>query len=230
MHDADEQYEQFERDESAPVDMLAALFEARGWSFELDGEDEITAEYKGSWASYQLRAIWREEDNALQLIILPDITVPADKRAHIYTALGLINEQLWLGHFDMWSANGILLFRHGSLMASNGLLGVDQAQTIIDVAIDECERFYPVFQFIIWGDKTPEEAIASAFCFNQIIHIAHRDGLIPIFLPCPRLNIGHRPAKTRDFAYGIGHLIHAPAHEINGDIDLLDGRIAALGT
>jgi hypothetical protein len=47
-------------------------------------------------------------------------------------------------------------------MASNGLLGVDQAQTIIDVAIDECERFYPVFQFIIWGDKTPEEAIASA--------------------------------------------------------------------
>jgi hypothetical protein len=162
MHDADEQYEQFERDESAPVDMLAALFEARGWSFELDGEDEITAEYKGSWASYQLRAIWREEDNALQLIILPDITVPTDKRPIVYTALGLINEQLWLGHFDMWSANGILLFRHGSLMASNGLLGVDQAQTIIDVAIDECERFYPVFQFIIWGDKTPEEAIASA--------------------------------------------------------------------
>jgi hypothetical protein len=62
----------------------------------------------------------------------------------------------------MWSANGILLFRHGSLMASNGLLGVDQAQTIIDVAIDECERFYPVFQFIIWGDKSPEDAITSA--------------------------------------------------------------------
>jgi hypothetical protein len=116
MHDADEQYEQFERDESAPVDMLAALFEARGWSFELDGEDEITAEYKGSWASYQIRAIWREEDNALQLIVLPDVTVPSDKRTSVYTALGLINEQLWLGHFDMWSANGILLFRHGSLM------------------------------------------------------------------------------------------------------------------
>ena len=162
MHDADEQYEHFERDESAPVDMLAALFEARGWSSELDGEDEITAEYKGSWTSYQIRAIWREEDNALQLILLPDVTAPSDKRDAIYKALGLINEQLWLGHFDMWSANGILLFRHGSLMPSNGLLGVDHAQTIIDVAIDECERFYPVFQFIIWGDKTPEEAITSA--------------------------------------------------------------------
>ena len=162
MHDQDEHFGEFERDESAPVDMLAALFEARGWSFELDGDDEITAEYKGSWTSYQIRAIWREEDNALQLIVLPDITVPSDKRDAAYTALGLINEQLWLGHFDMWSANGILLFRLGSLLPPNGLLSVDHAQTIIDVAIDECERFYPVFQFIIWGDKTPEEAIASA--------------------------------------------------------------------
>ena len=70
MHDQDEQFGQFERDESAPVDMLAALFEARGWSFELDGDDEITAEYKGSWTSYQIRAIWRDEDNALQLLVL----------------------------------------------------------------------------------------------------------------------------------------------------------------
>ncbi len=126
MHDSEENISEFERDESAPVDMLAALFEARGWSFELDGEDEITAEYKGSWTGYQIRAIWREEDNALQLIVLPDITVPSDKRDSVYTALGLINEQLWLGHFDMWSANGILLFRHGSLLPPSGLLGVDQ--------------------------------------------------------------------------------------------------------
>jgi hypothetical protein len=162
MHDQDEDYTQFEREESAPVDMLAALFEARGWSYELSGEDEITAEFKGSWTSYQIRAIWREEDNALQLLALPDVSVPVEKRGAVYTALGLINEQLWIGHFDMWSSNGILLFRHGTLLPPNGLLGVDQAQTIIDVAVDECERFYPVFQFIIWGDKSPEDAIASA--------------------------------------------------------------------
>jgi hypothetical protein len=162
MHDQDEDYTQFEREESAPVDMLAALFEARGWDFEVKGEDEITAEFKGSWTSYQIRAIYREEDNALQLLALPDVSVPTDKREAVYTALGLINEQLWIGHFDMWSSNGILLFRHGSLLPPNGMLNVDQAQTIIDVAIDECERFYPVFQFIIWGDKSPEDAIASA--------------------------------------------------------------------
>ena len=162
MHDQDEEYGGMERDESAPIDMLAALFEARGWSCEVTGEDEISTEYKGSWTSYQIKAISREEDGAVQIIALPDITVPSDKRDAVYTALGLINEQLWIGHFDMWSSNGMLLFRHGALLPSNGLLGIDQAQTLVDVAIDECERFYPVFQFIIWGDKTPEDAIASA--------------------------------------------------------------------
>jgi hypothetical protein len=162
MRDQDEHYGEFERDETAPLDMLSALFEARGWEHDVSSDEEVAAEFKGSWTSYQIRAIWREEDNALQLLVMPDVTVPSEKRADVYKALGLINEQLWLGHFDMWSSNGMLLFRHGSLLPPSGLLGVDQAQTIIDVALDECERFYPVFQFIIWGGKTPEDALTAA--------------------------------------------------------------------
>ncbi|MBK8375312.1 YbjN domain-containing protein [Sphingorhabdus sp.] len=162
MRDRDEEFSEYERDETPPLDMLSALFEARGWNHEGVSEEEVSAEFKGSWTSYQIRAIWREEDNALQLLVMPDITVPAENRNTIYTALGLINEQLWLGHFDLWSSNGLLLFRHGSLLPPSGMLNVDQAQTIIDVALDECERFYPVFQFIIWGGKSPEEALAAA--------------------------------------------------------------------
>ncbi len=162
MHDPREELDELERDESAPMDMLAALFEARGWDYERDGDDEITAEYKGSWTNYQVRAVWRPEDTAMQVLALPDINVPAEKKSQVYTALGLINEQIWLGHFDLWASNGLLVFRLATLLPGSGLLGLDQAQTLVDVAIDECERFYPVFQFIIWGDKSPEEAIASA--------------------------------------------------------------------
>jgi hypothetical protein len=28
--------------------------------------------------------------------------------------------------------------------------------------MEECERFYPVFQFVLWGGKSPGEAIAAA--------------------------------------------------------------------
>jgi hypothetical protein len=162
MRNQDEELGEYERDETVPLEMLAALFDARGWDYNMSSDEEVSAEFKGSWTSYQIRAIWREEDNALQLLVIPDVSVPTEKRDDIYTVLGLINEQLWLGHFDLWSSNGMLLFRHGSLLPPNGLLGVDQAQTIIDVALDECERFYPVFQFIIWGGKSPQDALAAA--------------------------------------------------------------------
>ncbi|PEQ12642.1 hypothetical protein B2G71_10035 [Novosphingobium sp. PC22D] len=149
-------------DDAAPVEMLASLFEARDWSFEYVGDDEISAEVKGSWATYQFQAIWRAEDHVLQLLCLPDIRVAEAKRAAVYEALALVNEQLWLGHFDVWSNGGVVLYRHGLMLGDEGLLGPAQAQLIVETAIEECDRFYPVFQFILWGDKSPRDALAAA--------------------------------------------------------------------
>lgn len=149
-------------DDAAPVEMLASLFEARDWPYEYVGEDEISGEVKGSWTTYQFQAIWRPEDHVLQLLCLPDIRVAEPKRAALYEALALINEQLWLGHFDVWSNGGVVLYRHGLMLGEDGMLGPSQAQMIVEAAIEECDRFYPVFQFILWGDKTPTEALAAA--------------------------------------------------------------------
>ena len=149
-------------EDAAPVEMLASLFEARGWPFEFVSDDEMTGDVQGSWASYQLRAIWRAEDNVLQLLCLPDIRLPDDKRTAMFEVLALINEQLWLGHFDVWSNGSVLLYRHGVMLGDEGLLSLGQAQTLIEVAVEECDRFYPAIQFILWGDKTPAEALAAA--------------------------------------------------------------------
>jgi hypothetical protein len=125
-------------------------------------DDEIHGEIQGSWASYQLRCIWRSEDHVLQILCLPDIRVPEEKKAAVFEVMALINEQVWLGHFDVWSNGSVLLYRHGLMLGDDGLLSLVQAQTAIEAAVDECDRFYPAFQFLLWGDKTPAEALASA--------------------------------------------------------------------
>jgi hypothetical protein len=157
------------RDASAPIDTLEQYFSAHGWSFERSADEEIVATFQGSWTQYELRAVWRDEDRVLQFLALPDIRVPADKRAALYETLGLINEQLWIGHFEMWASSGMLLFRHAALLDAGGepVLSLDQAETLVEAAIDECERFYPVFQFVLWADKTPQEAIAAALIETQ---------------------------------------------------------------
>ena len=54
----------FEVDDSAPIDMLEAYYAAHGWSHERH-DDEIVATVKGSWTEYELRALWREDDQVL---------------------------------------------------------------------------------------------------------------------------------------------------------------------
>ncbi|AKQ42611.1 hypothetical protein CP97_12060 [Aurantiacibacter atlanticus] len=149
-------------DDAAPVEMLAALFEARGWAYQHVSEDEVSVEIPGSWTTYQLRAIWRREDHVLQLLCLPEVRVGDDKRTTAYELLAMINEQLWLGHFDIWTQGGMLLYRHGLMLGDDGMLSIDMAQLAIESAVSECDRFYPAFQFLLWGDKGPREALDAA--------------------------------------------------------------------
>ncbi len=148
-------------DDAAPLAMLSALFRAHGWPCE-SGPDELAGEIQGSWAKYQLKCLWRGEDNVLQVIALPDIRVADDKRAVAMELLALVNEQMWIGHFDLWSNGGTLLYRNATLLGDEGLLSLSQAQALVETAVEECDRFYPAFQFVLWGDKKPREALAAA--------------------------------------------------------------------
>ena len=154
--------QQLETEETAPpIDMLAALFEAHGWPCNTR-RDEIDGEIQGSWVKYQIRGIWRADDNVLQVLCLPDIRVSDEQRPAAYELLSLINEQMWIGHFDIWTNGGMLLYRNGNLLTEDGTLSLSQAKSLIEVAVEECDRFYPAFQFVLWGGKSPEDALVAA--------------------------------------------------------------------
>src|SRR5437763_1509487 len=122
-----------ERDTSTPIDMLEHYFNAHGWAYERAADEEIVANVQGSWAQYELRAVWRDDDHVLQFLALPDIRVPADKRPAIYEAIGLINEQLWIGHFEMWAAAVLVLAVKPQLLdaVAPALTGLLAPETLI---------------------------------------------------------------------------------------------------
>lgn len=152
----------------APIDMLERYFGANGWSSERQGDEEIVASVDGAWGRYEVRALWREEDNVLQIVGMPGLRVPEARRAPAYELAGRINEQLWLGHFDIWSADGSVLFRHAALLAADDEeedaagLSLAQAETFVEAALDECDRYYPAFDFLIGGAHGPVEALEAA--------------------------------------------------------------------
>ena len=47
-------------------------------------------------------------------------------------------------------------------LGDDGMLSLGQAQALIENAVDECDRFYPAFQFVLWGNKSPADALEAA--------------------------------------------------------------------
>jgi hypothetical protein len=145
-----------------PLEVFEGVMADSDWACERSGEDELTAAVQGSWCAYQVKLVWRAEDHVLQLVCMVDMRVPEGKRQAMYETLGLINERLWLGHFEMWATDGDLLYRHATAVDPDIGITPGQAELLIQAAIAECERFYPVFQFVLWAGKRPSEAIELA--------------------------------------------------------------------
>lgn len=143
-----------------PIDLIEQIVAANDWPFDRAGDGELSVAVNGSWCDYHFGFSWREPEHALQLTCAFDMRVPPARRQEIYHLLGLVNEQLWLGHFDLWSEDGVILFRHASLLGTS--TSVTVCEELIDIAISTCERFYPAFQFVLWGGKSAQEALAAS--------------------------------------------------------------------
>jgi hypothetical protein len=144
-----------------PLDIAEAVIAGREWTFERSAAEELALEIGGAWCNYRAWFSWQENSSALMFTVSLENKIPDASRERIYPLLARINEQVWLGHFDVCSEGGVISFRYGLLLRGTKL-SVLQLEDLLDVAIAECERFYPAFQSVVWGGKSCEEALSIA--------------------------------------------------------------------
>ena len=145
-----------------PLDLLEEIAAANDWPHERASGDELAVEISGRWCDYRLFFMRQEDLRALHFTCLFESRVGIDRRAEIYHLLALVNEKLWLGHFDLSTEEGTPMFRHTLLLRGAGAANVEQLEDLVDVAVSESDRYFPAFQFVIWGGKSAEDAMASA--------------------------------------------------------------------
>jgi hypothetical protein len=150
-----------------PLDLLEQVAEIHDWPSDRLSEEELLICAPGSWCHYQLTITYRADLESLHIAAAFDLHVPKSKRTDACMLVARINEQLWLGHFDLWSDAGTLIFRHGLILSGNADVTPEQCEGLIDIATEACERYYPSFQFLIWAGKKPEEALAAALFETQ---------------------------------------------------------------
>jgi hypothetical protein len=142
-----------------PVDVVERLAALHDWAFDRAGDDEIAISVQGHWTDYQVSFTWMDEIEALHLACAFDLKVPEPRRSEVVALIGLINEQLWVGHFDMWTKDGIIMFRHALLLAGGVEVAGRQCEALLDAALETSERYFQAFQFVVWAGKSAREAL-----------------------------------------------------------------------
>ncbi len=145
-----------------PLDIVEQFVVANDWPFDRRSDEEMAVEVPGRWCDYSLYFAWREDVGALHLTCAFDMKVQPGKRQAIYELMALLNEKLWIGHFGLWADDGIPMFRHSVLIRGQAGTSPEHIEDTVDIALSECERYYPAFQFVVWGGKSPGEAIAAS--------------------------------------------------------------------
>ncbi|MBL8569700.1 MAG: YbjN domain-containing protein [Phreatobacter sp.] len=145
-----------------PVDLVENLAALNEWSFDRSGDDEITLSVTGRWADYHASFTWMDDIESLHLACAFDLKVPERRRGEVRELIQLANEQMWLGHFDLWPQEGVVMFRHALLLAGGAEASGRQCEAQLDAAMEACDRYYQAFQFVVWAGKSAREAMDSA--------------------------------------------------------------------
>ena len=145
--------------ENNPVDVVERLASIHDWSFDRAGDDEIAISVRGRWTDYHVSFTWMDDIEALHLACAFDLKVPEPRRTEVLALIAMVNEQLWVGHFDLWTKEGIVMYRHALVLAGAAEASGKQCEALLGTALDTCERYFTAFQFVVWAGKAAREAL-----------------------------------------------------------------------
>lgn len=145
-----------------PLDIIEQMALGLDHECERVDEHELHVVTAGAWRDTGIWFTWRRELSTLQMGAPLDLKAPEGKEQTVSRLVAMVNERLWIGHFDLWSDDNAIVYRNAIILPETATVDGLQAEMLIKGTSEAIERFYPAFNFLIWGDKTPQEALQSS--------------------------------------------------------------------
>ena len=145
-----------------PLAEIKAIATQNGWTLD-DTGDQVTLLVRGKCTDYRVIFTWIRNLEVFHLACSLEINVPEFRRSEVQQLVSRINEQLWLGHFDLWMEDGTILFRE-SIQLVGLIISSRQCKAMLGSALDVCERYYPAFKFVIASGSA--NGALEAYCFD----------------------------------------------------------------
>ena len=145
-----------------PIDLVETVALSHEWDFDRVGDDQIAMIVEGQWRSYSVTLAWSDADETLRLICCFEMEPPAESLPGLYEVLNLANDECWSGNFTFWRDDDLMVYRYGLVLAGGATAEADQINHLVAEAVLAGERFYPAFQLVCWGGRTPRDAMQAA--------------------------------------------------------------------
>lgn len=149
-------------DDLHPIDIVEYLANHHEWDFDRVAYDQIAMIIDCSWANYTLSMSWAAQDETLRMICTFDMDPPLARRAELYDTLNRVNDKIWSGGFTYWEEQKMMVYRYGLNLSGGATATPVQIEDMVAKAVEACERFYPAFQLVSWGNEAPANAMGVA--------------------------------------------------------------------
>ncbi|SEP87065.1 YbjN domain-containing protein [Thalassovita taeanensis] len=154
--------EQFLQEDLHPIDIVEYIAEHHDWEFDRVADDQIAMAVEAQWRTYSITLAWSAYDETLRLICTFEMEPPEERLPALYETLNAVNDQCWAGAFTYWAEQKMMVYRYGLVLAGGQVASPEQIDTMINAAVMSAERYYPALQLVVWGNRTPKDAIQVA--------------------------------------------------------------------
>ena len=145
-----------------PIELMAGFVDVNEWRLHRFSETEIMVEIPGKWSDYTLTLAWQAPSEALHIDVLLDIVIIDQQLEEARETIALINKCMWLGHFDLFTSNGSVVFRYTLPLDGTGGATPEQIEGLIDVTLGQCERAYLALSQVAGGAASARTAVDIA--------------------------------------------------------------------
>ena len=143
---------------SHPINLLEEIIISKNWIFERPIEDEIYIEVPTKYSNLIIQVNWLKNQSRIEIRSFFYNKMDFSDNVEIYKLLNLINNKINYGHFII-NENSYATFKNSIIIKDYKSIKFDLLKELLNYAILESERFFPILQLVLWGGKKAEEAI-----------------------------------------------------------------------
>ena len=127
-----------------------------------DSSDEIVIFSKGVWKNYDINFKWVSKKKIIEVSTYFEMSQKNRINKSIYSLISDVNKKANIGFFNYCTELNSIFFSYKISIKGQDFVSVEQIKNIINIVINECDRFFPVFFVFFYKKQDPLHALDIA--------------------------------------------------------------------